>query len=145
MFAPLSRCVLWLSKLPKCNYLWCSRPCPGDQSVAFYTVRAPAQVGFPALEVAGSKGWVGVPTLEVTKMLLFTMFAPLTKWVILTSKLLARGLGGRSCSRSYQSIAIYNVRATAQVGVCEANRGPAPAQVGYSRLRSCQVIRPTIN
>ena len=49
----------------------------------------------------GPMGSVGVPTLEVTQVLILTMFAPLPRWVFPPSKL---------------SAAIY-VRDPAQVGV----------------------------
>ena len=86
VFAHLPRCVFlpsmlakcrysqWPSELTKCCYLQCLRLCLGGcsrlrryQSVAVSRVRAPAQVS--------------VPALECTKVSIFTVFAPLPRWV----------------------------------------------------------------
>ena len=90
------------SELPSFWYLQCSRPCPGGmsllrsyQSIAICTVRAPAQIGCPALDVIKAllfAVFVFLPRLgdvPLTKVVLFTVFAPLLRWGVPPSKLKA--------------------------------------------------------
>ena len=104
-------------------------------------------------------------TLEITKVPLFMVFPSLPRWGLPPSQLPKyRYLpcpppcpGGVSRPRNYQSIAIYWVPILAQLLLLVVKKmaacqriihnmcDPAPARVGYSHPRRCQVICPTFN